>query len=100
MELSAPGGEPVQIYIGSEAGLGRLPLSVLVSTFACGAGGRRGHLVVIGPSRMSYQKNVAMLSFLSGLLGKYIRSSGKYLALVALVLPGGIIVHQLTNGMP
>ncbi|MFO0702903.1 MAG: DeoR family transcriptional regulator [Candidatus Andersenbacteria bacterium] len=99
LEVEVPGGAPVQVYIGSEAGLGRVPLAVLASAFPIGDGAQQGHLVVIGPSRMPYQRNVALLSYLSRMLGQAVRhatrGSGKYLALVALVLPTGLIISHL-----
>lgn len=99
LEVSVPGGSPVQVYIGSDAGFGRVPLSVLVSAFPCGEDGtQRGQLIVIGPSRMPYQRNVALLSYLSRTLAQLVRGSGgKYLALVALVLPTGLILSQMPN---
>lgn len=97
LEVSVPGGSPVQVYIGSDAGLGRVPLAVLVTAFPNDAGEQSGRLVVIGPSRMSYPRNVAMISYLSRLLGRYVKTSGKYLALVALVLPTGLVLAQIPH---
>jgi transcriptional regulator of heat shock response len=91
-EVEVRGGAPVQV---------RVPLAVLVTAFPTGANGKhRGHLVVIGPSRMPYQRNVALLSYLSGVLGRYVRDvskNGTYLALVALVLPTGLLITQLPS---
>lgn len=94
--VPVPGGAPVEVFIGAQTGLGRVPLAVLCSTIELEPG-REGHLLIIGPSRMHYSRNVAMLSYVSRLLSRYVRSQKKYLALVALVLPAGLFIYQLPH---
>lgn len=91
-EVTMEGGAPVRVYIGHETQSGRVPLTVLVSSFD--VGGKRGHLVVLGPKRMAYERNVALLSYMSRLL-----SRNHWAVAVALVLPGALLVRGITQGL-
>lgn len=93
-EVAVAGGRPVKIFIGSETGLGRVPMSVLASSFEVSPG-KQGHVILIGPSRMHYSRNVALLSYMCRLLSK------QNLAIaVALVLPSMILLQTIPQGGP
>ncbi len=99
-EVAVPGGRPVKIFIGSETGLGRVPMSVLASSFDVAPGrngqpGRQGHVILIGPSRMQYSRNVALLSYMCRLLSKQ-----NMAVIVALVLPTMATTMVLLRGIP
>ncbi|MFO0704991.1 MAG: hypothetical protein U0517_03465 [Candidatus Andersenbacteria bacterium] len=87
-EVTVQGGAPVRVFIGHDTAQGRVPLSVLVSSFE--VDGKRGHLVVLGPQRMAYDRNVALLSYMSRLLSK-----NHWAVAVALVLPSMLLVKGL-----
>jgi len=87
-EVTVAGGAPVRVFIGHETQQGRMPLSVLVSSFE--VDGKRGHLVVLGPQRMAYDRNVALLSYMSRLL-----SNNRWAVAVALVLPTMLMIKGL-----
>lgn len=91
LQLSVTGGAPVQVYIGPDTGLGKYPLSVLVSSFV-GRDGSTGHLVLVGPSRMRYRRNVALLSYIARLLSR----NGLQI-IVAIMLPTALFVHIIAQ---
>jgi transcriptional regulator of heat shock response len=92
-EIEVPGGAPVTVFIGKETGLGRVPMSVLVSSFEVEPG-RQGHLVVLGPSRMAYDRHVALLSYMSRLLSK-----NSLAAIVAVALPTMLFIKEIPTGL-
>jgi heat-inducible transcriptional repressor len=87
-EVAVQGGAPVRVFIGHDSAQGRVPLSVLVSSFE--VDGKRGHLVVLGPKRMAYDRNVALLSYMSRLLSK-----NKWVVAVAFILPSALLIRGL-----
>ncbi|MDP2587677.1 MAG: hypothetical protein Q8P33_02805 [bacterium] len=89
-EVTTEGGAPVKVFIGHDTEQGRVPLSVLVSTFE--VDGRHGHLVVLGPQRMAYDRNVALLSYMSRLLSK-----NHWAVAVVMVLPGVLLIRGLVG---
>ncbi|MFH0830591.1 MAG: hypothetical protein V1895_00845 [Parcubacteria group bacterium] len=90
-EIAVQGGAPVRVFIGHQTARGKVPLAVLVSSFE--VDGRRGHLVVLGPKRMAYARNVALLSYMSRLL-----SRNHWAAAVALLLPGTLLIRGISQG--
>lgn len=90
-EVTLVGGAPVRVYIGNETGLGNIPISVMVSSYTIN-GNKQGHLVVLGPSRMAYGRNMALLSYLSRFI-----SRGNIALAIAIILPGSIIIHSFPN---
>ncbi len=91
LQLAVLDGAPVQVYIGPDTGIGKYPLSVLVSSFVADDG-HQGHLILVGPSRMRYRRNVALLSYISRLL-----SRDKLHVIVAILLPTALLINIITQ---
>ncbi|MFH1175314.1 MAG: hypothetical protein V1698_01155 [bacterium] len=59
-----------QIFIGEENPISQLrDYSMIISDFGL-PDGRKGYIAIVGPKRMRYDKNIPLVEFVRGLLGK------------------------------
>jgi transcriptional regulator of heat shock response len=88
-EVTVQGGAPVKVLIGSETGMGQVAMSMLVSSFEVSPG-KQGHLIILGPSRMAYERNVSLLSYVSQLLSRHGMT-----VLAAVALPTALVISTI-----
>lgn len=66
---AAKTGQEVAVYIGPETKLTKdLDCSLLVSNYKLPSG-EKGHVAILGPTRMEYGKNISLVKYITKLLG-------------------------------